>query len=369
MALTATASVSTRKHIIENLNMQDNCMVINQLPNRVNICYQVFEKPSDPAVAILPFLVDLVEERSKAQRHVVFCPTYAACDEVYSLIASYLLQHNALYDPPDAERIVQNRLCEMYTACTSTIMKDNILESFVKPDGKIRLLVATVAFGMGVNAPNIHYSIHWGCSDSIDSYMQESGRCGRDGKQSFAILYYSKRQLSQKKVDGSYVLSEDMRIYCKNESVCRRKLLMSAFEDNPHFDQPKPAHLCCDVCAHVCSCHDCDQSKKATIVSPDEIEAFAEEEIFSPPVLLTEAQQQAVIKKVTTYRSSLCKNSPIIFGQEIVTCLPDSLIKKIGKQAANISHVSDLFNLGVVSVVVAQDIFDIIEDVKCTELC
>lgn len=367
MALTATASVSTRKHIIKNLIMQDNCTVINELPNRVNICYQVFEKPSDPAVAILPFLSDLVKNKSKAQRYVVFCPTYAACDEVYSLIASYLLQHNALYDPPDAERIVQNRLCEMYTACTSTSMKDNILESFVKPEGKLRILVATVAFGMGINAPNIHYSIHWGCSDSIDSYMQESGRCGRDGKQSFAVLYYSKRQLSLKKVDGSYVISENMRIYCKNESVCRRKLLLSAFEDDPYFDQPKPAHLCCDVCAHVCSCHDCDQSKKAAIVSPDE--TFAEEDPHSPPALLTETQKQAVVEKVTTYRSSLCEDSPIIFGQEIVTCLPDSLIRRIARQAANITNVSDLLNLGVVSLGVAQDIIDIIEDVKCTVLC
>lgn len=126
----------------------------------------------------------------------MFCPTYSVCDEVYSLIASHLLQHNAMYHPPDAERIVQNRLCEMYTACTSTSIKDSILESFKQPDGKIRLLVATIAFGMGVNAPNIHCCIHWGCSDSMDTYVQESGRCGRDGQQSVAILYYSKKQLS-----------------------------------------------------------------------------------------------------------------------------------------------------------------------------
>ena len=78
-----------------------------------------------------------------------FCPIYSACDEVYSLVASHLLQHNAIHDSPNAERTVQNKLGEMYTACTSTFIKDEILELFTNPDGKIRLLVATVAFGMG----------------------------------------------------------------------------------------------------------------------------------------------------------------------------------------------------------------------------
>ena len=55
---------------------------------------------------------------------------------------------------------------------------------------------------------------------------------------------------------------------------------------------------------------------------------------------------------------------PVIFGQEIVTCLPNSLINKIGKQAATITNVSDLLDLGIVSVNVAQDIIDIIKDVK-----
>jgi len=366
MALTATASISTRDRIIMNLNMQDKCVVVSQIPNRINICYQVYEKPSDPMVVFLPFLNDLIEHRSKAQRCVIFCPSYSACDEVYSLIASHLLQHNAMYDPPDAERTVEYRLCEMYTACTSRSIKDRILESFTKPDGKIRFLVATVAFGMGVNAPNIHCSIHWGCSNSIDAYMQESGRCGHDGELSHAILYYSNRQLSRKKMDGSHVISEEMRIYCNNKSVCRRKLLMSVFEDTPHFDQPAPIHQCCDVCAHTCLCSDCAQAQVPEI-SPAELEVFVAENRIddSPPDLVTGAcAQKAVIDRVTAYRDSLCEDIPVIFGQEIVTCLPNSLINKIGKQAATITNVSDLLDLGIVSVNVAQDIIDIIKDVK-----
>jgi len=74
----------------------------------------------------------------------------------------------------------------------------------------------------------------------IDAYMQESGRYWRDGELSYALPYYSNKQLSRKKMDGSHVISEEMRIYCTNKSVCWWTLLMSAFEDNPYFDQPKP---------------------------------------------------------------------------------------------------------------------------------
>ena len=72
---------------------------------------------------------------------------------MYSLVASHLLQHNAKHDPPNAELKVDYRLCELYTACISRSIEDRILESFTKPDGKIRFLVATTAFGFGVNAP------------------------------------------------------------------------------------------------------------------------------------------------------------------------------------------------------------------------
>lgn len=57
MALTATASISTREHIIANLNMQDKCVVVCQLPNRINIRYQVCQQPSDPKMASLPLLM------------------------------------------------------------------------------------------------------------------------------------------------------------------------------------------------------------------------------------------------------------------------------------------------------------------------
>jgi len=101
----------------------------------------------------------LIEHNSKAQHVLFFVHHTLLVMQVYSLIASYL-QHNAMYDPPDAERTVEYRLYSLYIK----IHQRQNLELFTKPDGKIRFLVATVVFGMRVNAPNIHCSIHWGCS-------------------------------------------------------------------------------------------------------------------------------------------------------------------------------------------------------------
>ena len=68
----------------------------------------------------------------------------------------------------------------MFTACTRTDVKENILKSFCDPEGLLRVVVATVAFGMGLDCPNVRRVVHWGSSSDIEHYLQETGLAGRD---------------------------------------------------------------------------------------------------------------------------------------------------------------------------------------------
>ena len=77
-------------------------------------------------------------------------------------------------------------LLEMLHSCTPDKNKDKILDASQKEESPIRVLVATIAFGMGVDCKGVHRTIHYGLSKNIEAYIQETGRAGRDGEQSVA---------------------------------------------------------------------------------------------------------------------------------------------------------------------------------------
>ena len=113
----------------------------------------------------------------------------------------------------------------MYTQCTKKEIKSQIVSQFTNPHSVLRVVIATTAFGIGIVCPNVHHIIHcMGPPEDIESYVQQTGRAGRDGKQSWASLYFS---LSDNKYTAKAMMG-----YCTNVLLCRRQLLFMDFCDD-----------------------------------------------------------------------------------------------------------------------------------------
>jgi len=85
------------------------------------------------------------------------------------------------------------RLVDMFTACTTPDVKECIIKSFVNPGSRLRIVVSTVAFGVGLDCPNVYRIIHWGPPSDLESYIQETGR---DRRSANAIVYFFNKDLS-----------------------------------------------------------------------------------------------------------------------------------------------------------------------------
>lgn len=138
----------------------------------------------------------------------------------------------------------------MYTSLTHSAVKQDILKNFSVPNSPLRVLICTIAYGMGVDCSNVKQIVHWGPSDSIEAYIQESGRAGRDNSQACALLLVKKKDLLKK------FLHADVVTYCTNTTICRRSLLLKDF-DPVDFRIDCRGCLCCDICASQCTCASC----------------------------------------------------------------------------------------------------------------
>ena len=85
----------------------------------------------------------------------------------------------------------QSRHClvDMFTSCTHPDVKNEITKYFNNISAKLRVLIATIAFSMGLDCPDVHHVIHWGSSTDVEMYLQETGQAGRNGNKAIAILH------------------------------------------------------------------------------------------------------------------------------------------------------------------------------------
>ncbi len=147
--------------------------------------------------------------------------------------------------------VPENRLFAMYHQAYTDKMKTHITCQLAKKASRVRFVIATVALGMGLDAPSIRKIIHFKSPTSIERYLQETGRAGRDGQPSDVTMYFNKTDLRSNRPGQQPA----MVAYCKSDSQCLRQMLMEYLG----FSAPPERVLCrcCQYCKDKCDCDSC----------------------------------------------------------------------------------------------------------------
>ena len=241
LALTATASKATQEIIVSCLGMSGRCYVITKSPERDNIFLAVQRVRSD-VEATFDFLLRLVKSKQiNCPRVLVYCQTQSVCSLLFTHF-HYELGDKSYW--PEGDTKAQNRVVEMYHACTPDSNKHIFLQSLRDANGVCRVVFATNALGMGIDVKGLTTVIHYGPPADLEAYMQEIGRAGRDGSQSFAYLLYHGHQRRH--------TNREMKEYVSNTDQCRRAMLLAVFDAAPN--RGNTSHTCCDICSAQCQC-------------------------------------------------------------------------------------------------------------------
>jgi len=189
-----------------------------------------------------PVLDELKAKLKTMGRIIIYCRRFNDCSNLYQFIKVGLGVHFTY--PVDApSELSKSRLVEMFTSSTDAEVKAQIILSFGSSSSPLRIVRATIAFGMGVDTPGIRRIIHYGPPNDLHSYIQETGRGGKDGNFTTAVL--------MKVSKFNRYCDKDILGYIKNTTHCQQDMLFKDTDSYVHMDMGKKC-LCCDVCKLQC---------------------------------------------------------------------------------------------------------------------
>jgi len=328
IALTATATPKVRMDIMQNLRLEEPKVVITSF-NRENLYYEVRPKvnKNSATTEIIKYV-----KQNPGKSGIIYCLSRRKVEEI-----AEILRVNKIRAVP-------------YHAGLDSGTRTKHQDMFLNED--VQVVVATIAFGMGIDKPDVRFVIHYDVPKSIESYYQETGRSGRDGKEGNCILFYDfndivklekfmKDKPVSERESGRHLLYE-MAAFCES-GACRRKLMLHYFGES--FDDSRCKKMC-DNCRYPKERFDATKETRMILTCVKEVnQKFGSKHLID---ILRGSKNQQIMMYGHHELSSYGK------GKEI----PEKDWKSIMNQlVANDFLIKDIEDYGVIKLAEAGHVF------------